>query len=90
MSNEGNKGPPSAITIGFSILTHFLLVAPVIYILVVAFENYSFFSWHPICMSVGVSTEKKNRLQYPIKRLEQLVQFIASVLLQTFLFIIFS
>ncbi|XP_011693945.1 PREDICTED: cytochrome b561 domain-containing protein 2-like isoform X2 [Wasmannia auropunctata] len=54
MSNEGNKGPPSAITLGFSILTHFLLVAPVIYILVVAFRNYSFFSWHPICMSVGV------------------------------------
>ncbi|KAL0104884.1 hypothetical protein PUN28_016496 [Cardiocondyla obscurior] len=54
MSNEGNKGSPSVITFGFSILTHFLLVAPIIYILVVAFENYSFFSWHPICMSVGV------------------------------------
>ncbi|XP_011876717.1 PREDICTED: cytochrome b561 domain-containing protein 2-like isoform X2 [Vollenhovia emeryi] len=54
MSNEGNKGPPSAITLGFSTLTHFLLVAPVIYILVVACQNYSFFSWHPICMSVGV------------------------------------
>ncbi|XP_077263650.1 transmembrane reductase CYB561D2 isoform X1 [Temnothorax americanus] len=54
MSNEANKGPPSAITLGFSILTHFLLVAPIIYILVVAFQNYSFFSWHPICMSVGV------------------------------------
>ncbi|KAG5327342.1 C56D2 protein, partial [Pseudoatta argentina] len=54
MSNESNKGPPSAITFGFSILTHFLLVAPVIYILVIAFGNYNFFSWHPICMSVGV------------------------------------
>ncbi|XP_012537147.1 cytochrome b561 domain-containing protein 2 isoform X1 [Monomorium pharaonis] len=54
MSNESNKGPPGAITVGFSLLTHLLLVAPVIYILVVAFENYSFFSWHPICMSVGV------------------------------------
>jgi len=61
MSNEGNKGPPSAITLGFSILTHFLLIAPVIYILVIAFENYSFFSWHPICMSVGVSIERTKK-----------------------------
>lgn len=57
-----NKGPPSAITLGFSILTHFLLVAPVIYILVLAFGKYSLFSWHPICMSVGVSRNKiKNK-----------------------------
>lgn len=54
MSTEDNKGPPSTITLAFSILTHFLLVAPVIYILVVAFGKYSFFSWHPICMSIGV------------------------------------
>ncbi|XP_029168594.1 cytochrome b561 domain-containing protein 2-like isoform X2 [Nylanderia fulva] len=54
MSTEGTKGSPSGITIGFSILTHFLLVAPVIYILVLAFSNYHFFSWHPICMSIGV------------------------------------
>ncbi|RLU21192.1 hypothetical protein DMN91_005565 [Ooceraea biroi] len=54
MTTEGNKGPPSTITLGFSILTHFLLVAPVIYILVLAFGHYSFFSWHPICMSLGV------------------------------------
>ncbi|XP_014488550.1 PREDICTED: cytochrome b561 domain-containing protein 2-like isoform X2 [Dinoponera quadriceps] len=50
-----NKGSPSVITLGFSVLTHFLLVAPVIYILVLAFSiNFKFFSWHPICMSVGV------------------------------------
>ncbi|CAL1687785.1 unnamed protein product [Lasius platythorax] len=54
MSTESNKGSPSVITLAFSILTHFLLVAPVIYILVVAFVEYSFFSWHPICMSIGV------------------------------------
>ncbi|KAL6266423.1 hypothetical protein P5V15_003273 [Pogonomyrmex californicus] len=54
MGNEGNKGPPGIITLTFSILTHFLLVAPVIYILVLSFEDYSFFSWHPICMTVGV------------------------------------
>ncbi|XP_034193860.1 transmembrane reductase CYB561D2 [Osmia lignaria lignaria] len=50
----GGKGPPSAIMLAFSALTHFLLVAPVIYILVLAFGHYSFFAWHPICMSVGV------------------------------------
>ncbi|XP_043583581.1 transmembrane reductase CYB561D2-like [Bombus pyrosoma] len=48
------KGPPSAIMLVFSALTHILLLAPVIYILVLAFGKYSFFSWHPICMSVGV------------------------------------
>lgn len=48
------KGPPSAIMLAFSALTHFLFVAPVIYILVLAFEKYKFFVWHPICMSVGV------------------------------------
>lgn len=48
------KGPPSAVTLVFSTLTHVLLLAPVIYILALAFENYSFFSWHPICMSLGV------------------------------------
>ncbi|XP_076664316.1 transmembrane reductase CYB561D2 [Andrena cerasifolii] len=48
------KGPPSAITMVFSALTHILLLAPVIYILSLAFGNYSFFSWHPICMSLGV------------------------------------
>ncbi|EFN76218.1 Cytochrome b561 domain-containing protein 2 [Harpegnathos saltator] len=51
---SSNKGPPSVITLAFSVLTHFLLVAPVIYILVLAFSKYSFFSWHPICMSLGV------------------------------------
>lgn len=38
----------------FSVLTHILLLAPVIYIVTLAFEKYSFFSWHPICMTVGV------------------------------------
>ncbi|XP_053975528.1 transmembrane reductase CYB561D2-like [Hylaeus volcanicus] len=49
------KGPPSVVTMVFSTLTHVLLLAPVIYILTVAFQNYSFFSWHPICMSLGVA-----------------------------------
>ncbi|XP_043261230.1 transmembrane reductase CYB561D2-like [Colletes gigas] len=48
------KGPPSAVTLVFSTLTHVLLLAPVIYILTLAFGRYSFFSWHPICMSLGV------------------------------------
>ncbi|KOC59669.1 Cytochrome b561 domain-containing protein 2 [Habropoda laboriosa] len=51
---SAGKGPPSAIMLVFSNLVHILLVAPVIYILVLAFSNYHFFSWHPICMSLGV------------------------------------
>ncbi|XP_012219207.1 transmembrane reductase CYB561D2 isoform X2 [Linepithema humile] len=56
MSNEGSKGPPSTITLAFSTLTHFLLLAPVIYILVLAvpFGMHSLFGWHPVCMSIGV------------------------------------
>lgn len=57
MTTESNKGPPSAITLAFSVITHFLLLAPVLYILVLAFGKYSFFAWHPICMSVGVSRD---------------------------------
>ncbi|XP_017891181.1 cytochrome b561 domain-containing protein 2-like isoform X2 [Ceratina calcarata] len=52
--SSAGKGPPSVIMLVFSAITHLLLLAPVIYILVLAFQNYSFFSWHPICMSVGV------------------------------------
>ncbi|XP_017763991.1 PREDICTED: cytochrome b561 domain-containing protein 2-like isoform X1 [Eufriesea mexicana] len=54
IDQPAGKGPPSAIMLVFSVLTHVLLLAPVIYILVLAFNSYSFFSWHPICMSVGV------------------------------------
>lgn len=57
MSNESSKGPPSTITLAFSTLTHFLLLAPVIYILVLAvpYGMHSLFGWHPVCMSIGVS-----------------------------------
>lgn len=51
---SAGKGPPSVIMLVFSNLTHILVLAPVIYILVLAFNFYSFFAWHPICMSVGV------------------------------------
>ncbi|KAG7196779.1 hypothetical protein KM043_013117 [Ampulex compressa] len=56
MTNEqqAGKGPSSIITLAVSFLTHFLLLAPVIYIIALAFGNYSFFSWHPICISLGV------------------------------------
>ncbi|KZC10147.1 PREDICTED: cytochrome b561 domain-containing protein 2-like [Dufourea novaeangliae] len=52
--STSGKGSPSHVTMAFSGLTHVLLLAPVIYILVLAFAKYSFFSWHPICMSIGV------------------------------------
>ncbi|XP_076646909.1 transmembrane reductase CYB561D2 [Halictus rubicundus] len=51
------KGPPSLITMVFSTLTHILLLAPVIYILSLALSDGGhnvLFSWHPICMSVGI------------------------------------
>ncbi|XP_066585699.1 transmembrane reductase CYB561D2-like [Prorops nasuta] len=48
------KGPPSAITLAASIVTHILLLLPVVYIVVLAFVHYQFFSWHPICMSIAV------------------------------------
>ena len=51
------KGPPSVIMLVFSVLTHILLLAPVIYIVTLAFEKFNLFSWHPICMSVGVSSQ---------------------------------
>ncbi|XP_003701741.1 transmembrane reductase CYB561D2 [Megachile rotundata] len=49
--HPGGKGPPSAIMLAFSALTHFLLIAPVIYILVLSFSNVIFV--HPILMSLG-------------------------------------
>lgn len=53
-SDRAGKGPPGPITLAFTGLTHVLLGAPVLYILVLAFTKYSFFSWHPIAMSLGV------------------------------------
>ncbi|CAB0033699.1 unnamed protein product [Trichogramma brassicae] len=47
------KSQPSPLAIAASVLTHLLLLLPVLYIVGLAFESYSFFSWHPICMSLG-------------------------------------
>lgn len=48
------KGSPSTITTVISVLAHFLLLAPVIYVLVLAFREYKVFSWHVICSTIGV------------------------------------
>ncbi|XP_043684496.1 transmembrane reductase CYB561D2-like [Vespula pensylvanica] len=48
------KASPSSITIAISVLTHLLLLAPVIYIIVLSAKNYSPFSWHPILTTIGV------------------------------------
>ncbi|XP_023246214.1 cytochrome b561 domain-containing protein 2-like [Copidosoma floridanum] len=56
MKNEHageSKGPPSRFAMLVNVLTHVLLLAPVIYIVELGFENYSLFSWHPICMALG-------------------------------------
>jgi hypothetical protein len=38
-----------------SLLSHLIFVAFTIYIIFLCFEDYSLFSWHPTCMTVGVS-----------------------------------
>jgi hypothetical protein len=38
-----------------SVLSHLMFVLFTIYVTYICFENYSLFSWHPICMTVGVS-----------------------------------
>jgi hypothetical protein len=38
-----------------SLLSHLIFVAFTIYITFLCFEDYSLFSWHPTCMTVGVS-----------------------------------
>ncbi|XP_074096227.1 transmembrane reductase CYB561D2 [Cotesia typhae] len=37
-----------------TIITHALLVIPAAYIVISYFVHYDFFSWHPICMALGV------------------------------------
>ncbi|KAK2580162.1 hypothetical protein KPH14_012433 [Odynerus spinipes] len=51
---KAGKGSPSTITTAISFLAHFLLLAPVIYILVLAAGKYSAFAWHPICATIGI------------------------------------
>jgi hypothetical protein len=38
-----------------SLLSHLIFVVFTIYIIFLCFEDYSLFSWHPTCMTVGVS-----------------------------------
>ncbi|KAK0162878.1 hypothetical protein PV327_006617 [Microctonus hyperodae] len=53
-SDQDMKNLSGRLNLFFTGLTHILLVAPVIYIIVLYIQKYSFFSWHPILMSVGV------------------------------------
>ncbi|KAF7991434.1 hypothetical protein HCN44_002996 [Aphidius gifuensis] len=56
MKPEGEtKGLPNAFGLVMSVLTHVLLLAPVIYILSFFIGNLDvLFSWHPTCMVIGV------------------------------------
>jgi hypothetical protein len=38
-----------------SLLSHLIFVLFTIYITYLSFEDYSLFSWHPACMTIGVS-----------------------------------
>lgn len=50
------EGGSNWLAIGLSCLTHLLILAPAIYIVVLASNlGYSLFVWHPTCMAVGVS-----------------------------------
>ena len=53
--HQEGRGFPGTVSLIVTALTHVLLLAPVIYIVALYIEHYQFFSWHPICMSVGVS-----------------------------------
>jgi hypothetical protein len=43
------------IGVAMSVLSHLMFVLFTIYVTYICFEDYSLFSWHPICMTVGVS-----------------------------------
>jgi len=43
------------IGVAMSVLSHLMFVLFTIYVTYICFEDYRLFSWHPICMTVGVS-----------------------------------
>jgi len=43
------------IGVAMSVLSHLIFVLFTIYVAYICFEDYSLFSWHPICLTVGVS-----------------------------------
>jgi hypothetical protein len=43
------------IGVAMNLLSHLIFVVFTIYITFLCFEDYSIFSWHPTCMTVGVS-----------------------------------
>lgn len=53
---ERNEEKPLSGTVAhiFSISTHLLLIIPVLYNVIIMLQKYSFFTWHPVCMVVGV------------------------------------
>ncbi|KAH0554724.1 transmembrane reductase CYB561D2-like [Cotesia glomerata] len=55
-SGSGDKKSDSLTMINsvMTIITHALLLIPTAYIVIIYFVHYNFFSWHPICMALGV------------------------------------
>jgi hypothetical protein len=49
------KRAKGIIGVAMSVLSHLMFVLFTIYVTYICFEDYSLFSWHPICMTVGVS-----------------------------------
>ncbi|XP_014611078.1 PREDICTED: cytochrome b561 domain-containing protein 2 [Polistes canadensis] len=53
-STSPTKTSPHPLAIAISVLTHLLLLTPVIYIVVLSVNTYNTFSWHPILTTVGI------------------------------------
>jgi hypothetical protein len=41
--------------VAMSLLSQLLFVLFTIYVTYISFEDHSLFSWHPVCMTIGVS-----------------------------------
>ncbi|XP_043485591.1 transmembrane reductase CYB561D2 [Polistes fuscatus] len=53
-TSSPTKTSPHPLAIAISVLTHLLLLTPVIYIGVLSVDTYNTFSWHPILTTVGI------------------------------------
>jgi len=45
------------IGVTMSVLSHLMLMLFTVYVIYISFGDYNLFSWHPVCMTVGVSGE---------------------------------
>jgi hypothetical protein len=53
--NDKTDKTKGLIGAAMSLLSHLIFVLFTIYVTFLCFEDYSLFSWHPTCMTIGVS-----------------------------------